>query len=354
MDRPPENRPPFSDPEDTGRTESYVGSPNDPTPSETLHQRLAHWDELSELDLAHMQADPEASAKLQHLRDAQSWLEKSLLEQQDCPTPEQLFALAMPFAGDTLSTEQRMEIQEHLQLCADCAEESKTLAVPPPSPILLDAPEDLTATSPAPISVAPLRRVRAFIVAAAALLLIWLLGGRNLFPTSNRVNAAAGPWPSTTTMRGMEDSIIISPRGKQLARAADGTWTGQIAWAPVVDAQGYRVVVSANDGSAFNTGSVVYDASAVGTSLEVHTPLAAGHYGVELFVTVFGLESPLGSTQFQVLLDPKVLKELDTLSGAERVNFLHNGAWRSDALLEARDLPASPERTQYIRAMESR
>lgn len=354
MERPPENRPPFSDTGDTDRSETHAGSPNDLPSSETLHQRLAHWDELSELDLDRMQADPEANAKLKRLRDAQAWLENSLLEQQDCPTPEELFALAMPFAGESLPMERRVEIQEHLELCVDCKAESQTLETPPPSPILLDAPEDLDLPMPVAQNQAPLRKLRAFIACSAALMLIWLLGGRNLFPTSNQVNAAGDTWPSTATMRGAGETHLISPRGKMLARRADETWTGQITWAPVLDAQSYRVLVTRNDGSAFDTGAAVLDASETGTSLDVTTPMTAGHYNVELFVTVFGLESPLGISEFQVLAAPEVQKELEVLEGTERVKFLHDRAWRGDALLEALNLPASPERTLYLKAMESR
>ncbi|MCP5021047.1 MAG: hypothetical protein GY930_04650 [bacterium] len=354
MERPPENRPPFSDPGDPGRSETHAGSPNDPPSSETLHQRLAHWDELSELDLDRMQADPEANAKLKRLRDAQAWLENSLLDQQDCPTPEELFALAMPFAGESLPMERCVEIQEHLKLCAACKAESQTLETPPPSPLLLDAPEDLGLPLPVGQKQTPLRRMRALIACCAALMLVWLLGGRNLFPSSNPVNAAGDTWPSTTTLRGTGDSHPISPSGKTLARGADETWTGQITWAPVVDAQSYRVLVTRNNGSAFDTGAVVVDAAATGTSLDATTPLTTGHYNVELFVTVFGLESPLGNAEFQVMAAPEVQKELEWLKGIERVNFLHERAWRADAVLEALDLPASPERTRYLKAMENR
>jgi hypothetical protein len=43
-----------------------------------------------------------------------------------------------------------------------------------------------------------------------------------------------------------------------------------------------------------------------------------------------------------------------SLTGPDRVTFLHRGGWWSDALLEARNLPEGPERESYIKAMEAR
>ena len=296
MARPPENRPPFSDPDQTGRSEFYAGSPDDLAPSEALHQQLAHWDELNEQDLARLQADPNARAKLQRLRQAEMWLQESLLDSQQCPSSEELFALGMPFAGDPLEAARRAEIKEHLEICADCAEDMQTLDARPPSPLLLDEPASFEGTAPtvpaplkAPIS---LRGMRAFLSCAAALMLIWLLGGRDLWPHSGTLAAADVQWPNTSTMRGDSSAVLLTPFGKQLARGPAGTWSGELRWTPENDAQSYRIVLNQNDGSAFDLGTERLNVNPVDPALVLTSALSPGFYTVEIFATVFGLEAP--------------------------------------------------------------
>jgi hypothetical protein len=322
-----------------------------------LHELLAHWDELSDIDLARLQAFPEASAKLQRLRDAQAWLENSLLDQQACPGAEELFALALPFSGESLDADRRAEVQEHLKLCQDCAQEYQTLSVRPPAPLIVDpldsaeseAPSDVP--GPAPI---PFRRLSSFAIAAAALLLVWLFAGRDWSSTSDSVRAAGGTWPETVTLRGADSTALLWPRGKQLARGTDPAWNGSLRWRPETDAQSYRVTIYQNDGSALDLGTERVNQSTTETSLTLSTPLGPGHYTAALFATVFGLESPSGFAEFQVVQAPEVLAHLATLGGVDRVRFLHDEGWWSDALLEARQLPEDPGRERYIRAMESR
>jgi hypothetical protein len=357
MASPPENRPPFSDPADAGRSESYAGSPDPPAPSEDLHQQLEHWDELSQEDLARFESNPEAQAKLQRLRDAQSWLEDSLLTQQECPQAEELFALAMPFSGESLDETRRVEIQEHLKLCADCAQDIQTLERRPPAPLLVDNPDRFEVPPPNIVrgeAPAPLRRMRSIVIGAAALMLLWLFGGRELFSSFSQVDAASGAWPETTTLRGDGSSVLLTPRGKLLARDGAETWKGSFAWIPKEDAQGYRVTLLENDGSAFDPGREVHSETIADASFDLAEPLSAGHYTVEIFVTIFGLETPLGSAEFQVVAAPKELAELESLVGPDRVTFLHHAGWLSDALLEARNLPEGPERESYIKVMEAR
>ncbi len=352
----PENRPPFSEPDDAGRTESYAGSPQHLAPSEDLHQQLAHWDELSPQDLARLEANPAARAKLQRLRQAQAWLEDSLLDQQECPAAEELFALAMPFAGEPLEAERRAEIQEHLELCGDCASEIQTLERRPPAPLLVDNPDRFEVQPPIIASgeaSPPLRRLRAVIMGAAALMLIWLFGGRDLLSNDGSI-FAADTWPETSTLRGGADSNWHAPRGKVLARGKSAGWTGALAWSPSKDAQSYRVVIHQNDGSAFDRGTQLASQRVESTSLEWTDPLPAGHYTVELFAKVFGLENPVGSTGFQVVHAPEVLAELQGLQGTARVQLLHAIGFLNDALIEAKALPEAPGRAEYIEAMESR
>ena len=62
----------------------------------------------------------------------------------------------------------------------------------------------------------------------------------------------------------------------------------------------------------------------------------------------------MGTADFQVVSAPDVLTELNKLEGMQRVTFLHSAGWFGDALLEARKLPPSPGRAQYIKALETR
>ncbi|MCA9000535.1 MAG: hypothetical protein KDB61_01335 [Planctomycetes bacterium] len=320
-----------------------------------MHERLAHWDELSEIDLARVQAFPEARAKLHRLRQAQAWLEDSLLSQQECPTPEELFSLGMPFSGEPLDAERRTEIQEHVKLCSDCAREVQTLTVLPPAPLAMDPIEHQDQAEPGTRRTSPgLRRLQTILAAAAALMLVWLLGARNLFQHPQGVQAAEWDWPELATLRGEPSTILIYPRGKQLAREADGTWQGAFQIRAEPEAQSYRVTVLKNDGSAMDMGEKVTELTGPSNTLALPSPLEPGFYTASIYATVHGLEAPLGRAEFQVRADAETYEKLHALEGVARVRFLHDRGWTSDALIEAQGLPDSPERDTYIRAMESR
>ncbi|MDF1839556.1 MAG: hypothetical protein P1V35_16930, partial [Planctomycetota bacterium] len=199
-----------------------------------------------------------------------------------------------------------------------------------------------------------LRRLRTVVLSAAALMLVWLFGGREWMSAGGTVNAADASWPETTTLRGSERSNWLAPLGKVLAREDADRWNGDLTWYPSQDAQSYRVTIHRNDGGAFDRGTPVVEQTVTGPSLRLPSPLPSGHYTVELFATVFGLESPQAVAEFQVVAAPAVLADLQGLKGPARVQYLHRAGWLSDALVEAKQLPQDSERERYIKAMEAR
>src|SRR5690242_5902380 len=148
MDRDGQEMPRFSEPNGHGRSDAGANmNPQDHGPRVRKFQdpsaaieALVRWDELGEADLREIESDPHLGPRLQTLRAAQDWLERSGADHGDFPSAEALYDYAGGPGHSPLSAEENRRIDEHLWACTACEELLLTLADAPPSPLVLDPP----------------------------------------------------------------------------------------------------------------------------------------------------------------------------------------------------------------------
>jgi hypothetical protein len=126
-----------------------------------------------------------------------------------------------------------------------------------------------------------------------------------------------------------------------------------------------RVLVERHAGGALDRGERVASfeggPGAIELAPEQAAALAPGHYTWEAWALVDGLDVHLGRRDFEVVRDAQLtarLAELERLEEPDRsealIALLHERGFLGDARALARDLPATPERDAYLRALPGR
>lgn len=227
----------------------------DPTPldeevlSTQIIERLLRYDELDEAELQAIEADPTARQELHRLQLAEAWLSEpspagALLgadsatgsdttdDDAACPSAEDLFDFGQRLEPTDHSNARQVELSHHLASCADCRALVATLALRPPSPLIVvdsPLPDIHTAPAPRPRSTRALRLARGPlpasrsalrhlpILVAASLLAILITSG---WPTSV-MGKGPGQFPSPASMRGASAQRLVSPMNLVLSRTTD-------------------------------------------------------------------------------------------------------------------------------------
>ena len=333
---------------------------------------LPVWDQLQgerrdEL-LAHARACPACGADLQALRRAEAWLAGDLDEHAGasdgaCPDPELLYALGRGPGAEPLAPQERARLELHATGCAECSAFVTTLATRPPSPLVLE-PETEQPHRPSLLRPMP-RRQRALIpLAAAAAVLLATFLWREPWSAD-----AAGPralqLPQAPLLRGDNPGPLLFPRDRVLA--GDDGLLHPLRFEVVAPerAASLRVLLERHAGGALDRGERVASfeggPDAIQLAPEQAAALEPGHYTWEAWALVDGLDVHLGRRDFEVVRDPELaarLAELERLEEPDRsealIAFLHERGFLGDARALARDLPATPERDAYLRALPGR
>ncbi|MCC6408006.1 MAG: hypothetical protein IT453_12660 [Planctomycetes bacterium] len=344
---------------------------------------LIRWDELDfrrrvELE-THATTCPTCGPALSLLRRADAWLNGQGRRVQPthfaagaCPDAEVLYDYGQGPGATPLSDERRKAVDAHLLGCAECRELVTTLASRPPSPILLDAPEEPELDRPAeprhdrrePLAApvllpkphsAPARRWLWIPAAAAALVLVALgLWWRSVSAHGGDTLVAQGIFPAEEVLRGDDGTALYYPRGAVLALDGRPWQATTFEVSPRADAQGYRWVLFARDGAALGASRELarWETAEPNTTF-AGAELGLGRYTWEAWALVGGLEVHLGRADFHVRADAAadgLLAALE-LSGDDRARavlaWLHDRGYLGDARAFARTLPPSPERDAY-------
>ncbi len=330
------------------------------TPND-LNEALEHWEELDEDSLARLASHPESATKLAALRRIEEWMEAGGLlkasaggpfdQAQDpspCPPAEELF----DFARTAASNE---GIESHLEHCAECAGLIASLAGRPPSPLILGTSDESTPDEFAPeiprVGLRPLGPRPSWppLLAAAG------LAGLVLIPALRGLSiwTPAETFPSHALLRGGEQQRMLFPRGKLLAAPKGAEIAYELPRAAQADS--YRIEIYAHGPGAFERGASL--ASVGGATAQLAGPqLSAGLYSWRAFATVRGLETELGSAEFEVIEQPELCKELervlnskDSKAKLQLIKRLEQQGLQSDARRLARSLPESAARDEYLR-----
>lgn len=344
----------------------------DPRAPHTADDALLVWDELDEQLLRMLEEDPDRGWRLRKLQDADGWLRQCASEAARraagpallvCPPPEDLYDFGQGPGANALPAERREAIDRHLATCLECERFVRTLASPPPVPLLLDPPAEPAQDAPA---VRPLTRRRtgprlAPILAAAAAVAGLYLGARLFVASEPR-------FPSHAVLRGAAGGPAYFPRDRVLLPSPELAARFPALAAPVTfevegqaEAESYRFELFRHEGGALGQ-DVRIDAQVASTNLATaRRAKEAGRFTFEAWVVRHGLDQRLGERGFQVAADPLVEARLLALAGRadeERtlaaVHVLHEAGYVTDARALARTLPHSSARDRYLSQMPGR
>ncbi len=372
---------------------------NDP---KAAHDALLHWDVQSEQILRLLAEHPEHGGRLETLQRADGWLRQRAADTivartqtgdngpgpasrtalagagpnptaLTCPTAGELYDFASGPGAEPLPRDRHLAIDRHLAACQSCDSFVATLAIAPPSVLLLGEDEPAVAvpafartaaalpagsavTNPTPVRRFPVRRVLIPLAAAAAIVLaigVW----RAFQPATLR-----SAWPEAPLLRGETADALVWPRGRVLERSeAVARFAPALASAIPFElavppgSESSRVQVFRTAGGAFDAPTAVAEWSPTSAPSASPAPLAAGHYTWKAWTRERGLDIELGSRDFEVVHDDALLRELaailesgDDDAGVRAVALLDERGFRADARVLARTLPASPERDAYL------
>ena len=208
-------------------------------------------------------------------------------------------------------------------------------------------------------------RLRPLLPLAAAAAVTWIL-----VTTGDEVPVAAvageAGLPESPLLRGDLGGPLYFPRGRVLAQPMDGAnsmaGSGRESFAstPVFEieprpgASLYRVILRRHDGSAFDGGRDIEHIESERPVLNSARSLTTGHYTWEAWAIVEGLDQRLGARDFEVVDEPGLVAELETIEDRPAVRRLHESGFLTDARALAKRLPASPERDAYLQALPGR
>lgn len=363
-------------------------------------EALAHWDELEPELLSALEAHPRHGPRLATLRDAERWL----LEQAPartshrafgaCPSSEDLYDFGRGPGYAQLDPHRRLRIEEHVQACEACQELVTTLSAPPPLPLdispleQLPAPERLFSERspaipsvhvqparqaaqgdlPGHLSTAPRGRVlRGSWLRFAAAASVLIVGGVLVFEAL-RSKAPLGP-TQDPLLRGRSAEALIQPRGRVLGAdsAARELWPAlgsafTFEVAPVRDAEVYTVELWRAGADPFERGEKLARGESAEPIVTLAAALVPGRYTWEAWVRVNGIESQLGTRDFEVAADPAIDEQLRALDGVvdptqklERaLQLLDRAGYRADARNLARTLPAGALRDLWLAPVPAR
>ncbi|MBK7875305.1 MAG: hypothetical protein IPJ77_06080 [Planctomycetes bacterium] len=242
-------------------------------------------------------------------------------------------------------------------------------AVPGGLPGLLPSVEEIAGETSAPSHAAPLpsiaaartrRSTRPWLRFAAAASLL-LVAGAALVATLGRDDGRgplAGP-----LLRGRSLETLLAPRGAVLAPSAGlverfpalaGGTVFELA--PVPDAEAYRVELAKSGADPFARGAFVADATSASPLVTLTAALEPGRYTWDAWATVHGLETHLGSRDFEVVEAREFADSLATLDAvsdpAERLlralELLDRAGFTADARALARTLPTGATRDRWL------
>jgi hypothetical protein len=302
---------------------------------------------------------PECGPSLALLSRADAWLQsRAPAPAGECPPADVLYDFGGGPGATPLPPARRAEVEAHLADCRDCETLVGTLAVHPPSPLVLDPVEAAPATAPVGHR-GPRGRLRALgpVLAAAAVVLAMFL----VFRESNAGDAGpiAYRYPEGPLLRGPADGDLLFPRDRLLATSRGTLWSELVfELAPRERAASYVVYLTRTQGGAFEAGARIAELESgtpeVAAGPGVEALIVPGHYTWEAWAVVDGLDVPLGRRDFEVVVDDELLDQLEELQGrpeperSERMLTLLQGRYPADARAHARTLPPSEGREAYL------
>lgn len=389
-------------------------------------EALAHWDELEPELLTALESHPHHGPRLETLRHAERWLSDGGLRSgadaspafassrrqpalDPCPSSEDLYDFGRGPGFAQLDPHRRARIERHVQACDACQGLVSTLAAPPPVPLdfspldverspepparerteaiptvhvhparqaapgglpgPLPTLEEIAGETSAPLpSIAAararrnLRIVRRVAIAASVL----LVAGVAFLAT--READARGPRPSPL-LRGRSLENLVAPRGRVLAASPDvaehfPALGRGLAFevTPVADATQYRVELTRAGSDPFTRGERVAERTEVAPVVVVDGPIPVGRYTWDAWALVNGVETHLGSRDFDVVEARELAESLSALGAVsdetERtlraLELLDRAGFEADARALARTLPAGELRERWLAPIPAR
>lgn len=346
-------------------------------------EALAHWDELEPAARRTLTADPLQRSRLAMLEAVDGWMQRRVHDLPDegqalgCPAADELYDFGRGPGYVPLTAMRAQAIERHVVSCADCGALAKSLAVPPPLPLVLGLGAELEPVIDHPLARSEPRRTQpvrspavrvqgwrrwAPLAAAASLLAIasvWLA-----IPRGTDAGFPVGP-----LLRGEAGGPLYFPRDRVLRPTATiaSVWPAladdiRFEIEPQAEATEYRVDLFAHEGGAFSSTSPVESLMSREPLLAIAAnKLALGHYTWRAWASVRGLDIELGERDFVVVDDAGLAGELARLADSaepERslaaVRLCADRGFSTDARRIARRLPASAERDLFLGRMPGR
>ena len=356
--------------------------PDETVLSTQIVERLLRFEDLSEDELAEIQANPSAQDQLHRLQLAEAWLTEPFSSEEaeeecSCPSAEDLFDYGQKLSSMDLSNRRKVELAEHLEQCPECSSLIATLAERPPSPlIVVDSPlptprqeptfsprsskRTLLAKRPRALEPSGARHVP-FLVAASLLAVLVVSG----WPKSVLGKSSPG-FPSPSIMRGSSALALISPRNLVLARTQESSLSPQLNGLPFETraypgAVSYEFNVFERGGSSLenNAQRASYSTmveSSPETILATHLPVGLWSWTAEATLESGEIKA-LGELDFRVHADEGLEEELSRLGlSVDAVSRLDWGHYHADArsltrVLRDRGLCDSEEAARYLQEL---
>ena len=346
-----------------------------------LGDRIVRFDELTPAErdelVQHAAGCPVCEPRLVVVERTHRWLVAQGQPLGPCPQADELFDFGQGPGAAALSTERRSAIEEHVDRCPECKGFVATLATKPPVPLELGeleaeasengarvvadppsvtGPSPTEPTSPA-VSAQPFQPRRAAWAAAAAVIVavgLWV----GLAPEGPLAGEALG-YPALEPFRSATTSQLAFPRGRVAFDADREAPLFELAFElmPHAEADGYRIEVHRHGGGAFDAGELVGEivSSKPLASAATLGALSAGHYTWSAWARVSELELPLGERDFELAADAELATHWRETNGIDepqrsfqRLHWLVEHDFATDARQLVRGLPASPERDEFL------
>ena len=344
-----------------------------------LSGRIVRFDELRPADrdelARHASACPVCGPRLAIVERTHGWLVAQSGALEACPNADELFDFGQGPGADTLAPERRMAIDEHVDRCPECKGFVATLARKPPVPLDLGEPlpaeQNGTASAPAAEMLAlrpsalegsgvhsPRSRPKQALWAAAAAAVIGLGLWAGLAPEGAWAGEALG-YPALEPFRSATASQLVFPRGRVAfdARTAAPHFELTFELMPHAEADSYYIELHRHSGGAFDPGERIggLESDEPLTSAAALGALAPGHYTWSAWARVGELELPMGERDFELRADAQLdahwseTAEVDEPQRSfQRLHWLVDQGFATDARQLARSLPASRERDEFL------